>query len=139
MSPNGSASNNSKLSAKRNTHRHKVENTNNSPTKTLEGCTESGSRGKKRGSPYKKLGEAAVQVIVNYCLNLVLKFVFCSGYLSIKILICILVHPLYFTQFVSFRYAQGPICKIELQKGSFYFWGRVYLFIGLLVVYYVEG
>ncbi|XP_058769542.1 homeobox protein HAZ1-like [Vicia villosa] len=61
VSPNGSASNNSKRSAKRNTHRHKVDNTNNSPTKTLEGCTESGSRGKKRGSPHKKLGEAAVQ------------------------------------------------------------------------------
>ncbi|CAK8573880.1 unnamed protein product [Lathyrus sativus] len=61
VSPNGSASNNSKRSAKRNTCQHKVKNTTNSPTKTLEGCTESGSRGKKRGSPYKKLGEAAVQ------------------------------------------------------------------------------
>ncbi|XP_050892281.1 homeobox protein HAT3.1 isoform X5 [Lathyrus oleraceus] len=61
VSPNGSASNNSRRSTKRNTHQHKDKNTNNSPTKTLEGCTESGSRGKKRGSPHKKLGEAAVQ------------------------------------------------------------------------------
>ncbi|CAI8604863.1 unnamed protein product [Vicia faba] len=61
VSPKGSASNNSRHSAKRNSHQHKVKNTNNSPTKTLEGCTESGSRGKKRGSPHKKLGEAAVQ------------------------------------------------------------------------------
>lgn len=57
-SPNGNASNNSRRTAKRNTHQHKVENTNNSPTKTLEGCTESG---KKRGSSYNKLGEAVVQ------------------------------------------------------------------------------
>ncbi|PNY12115.1 homeobox KN domain protein [Trifolium pratense] len=50
VSPNGNASNNSRHTG-----------TNNSPTKTLEGCTESGSRGKKRGSSYKKLGEVAVQ------------------------------------------------------------------------------
>lgn len=95
MSPNGSASNNSRRSTKRNTHQHKDKNTNNSPTKTLEGCTESGSRGKKRGSPHKKLGEAAVQVIVNYCLNLVLKFVFCSGYLSTNTRSSSVFHSIY--------------------------------------------
>lgn len=118
MSPNGSASNNSRRSTKRNTHQHKDKNTNNSPTKTLEGCTESGSRGKKCGSPHKKLGEAAVQVIVNYCLNLVLKF------FSVQdIFQPILVHPLSFIQFMSFRYTRGPICKFELQKEAFYFGG----------------
>lgn len=61
VSPNGNASNNSRHTASRNTQQHKVENTNNSPTKTLEGCTKSGSRDKRRGLTYKRLGEAVVQ------------------------------------------------------------------------------
>lgn len=116
-SPNGNASNNSRRTAKRNTHQHKVENTNNSPTKTLEGCTESG---KKRGSSYNKLGEAVVQVIVK----------FCSGYLSTKFLICILIFPfgLWFNlcplSILKYLYA-------KLNCRSDFFGGRGFIFLFL--------
>jgi len=63
VSPNGNASNNSIHTPKRNAHQNNVENTNNSPTKSLEGCSKSGSRDKKSGSSaHKRLGEAVVQV-----------------------------------------------------------------------------
>ncbi|KAL2602325.1 hypothetical protein AAZX31_10G247700 [Glycine max] len=62
VSPNGNASNNSIHTPKRNAHQNNVENTNNSPTKSLEGCSKSGSRDKKSGSSaHKRLGEAVVQ------------------------------------------------------------------------------
>ncbi|TKY50999.1 Homeobox protein HAT3.1 [Spatholobus suberectus] len=62
VSPNGNASNNSMHTPKRNAHQNKVENTNNSPTKSLDGCVKSGSRDKKSGSSaHKRLGEAVVQ------------------------------------------------------------------------------
>lgn len=68
VSPNGNSSNNSRYTPRRNTD----QNTNNSPTKSLEGRQESGSRDKKPGSStHKKLGEAVVQVMVNCLLNLV--------------------------------------------------------------------
>ncbi|RDX79293.1 Homeobox protein HAZ1, partial [Mucuna pruriens] len=60
VSPNGNASNNSMHIPKRN--KNKVENTNNSHTKSLDGCVKSGSMDKKSGSSaHKRLGEAAVQ------------------------------------------------------------------------------
>lgn len=68
VSPNGNTSNNSRHTPRRNTHQNDVENTNNSPTKSREGCVESSSSGKRRGSTYKRLGEGVVQVIGNYCL-----------------------------------------------------------------------
>ncbi|XP_061373882.1 homeobox protein HAT3.1 [Gastrolobium bilobum] len=62
VSPNGNASNNSVHTPRRNTHQNKVENTNNSPPKSLEGPGKSGSSDKKPGSSaYKRLGEAVVQ------------------------------------------------------------------------------
>ncbi|KAJ1397314.1 Zinc finger, FYVE/PHD-type [Sesbania bispinosa] len=61
-SPNGNASDNATHTPRRNIHQNKVEDTFNSPTKSLKGCLESGSRDKKPGSStYKRLGEAVVQ------------------------------------------------------------------------------
>lgn len=67
VSPNGKASNNSTYTPR---SQNRVENTNNSPTKLLEGSGKSGSRDKKPGLTYRRLGEAAVQVMVNYRLGL---------------------------------------------------------------------
>jgi len=63
VSPNANASNNSIHTLKRNAHQNKVENTNSSPTKSLDGRSKSGSRDKRSGSSaHKRLGEAVVQV-----------------------------------------------------------------------------
>ncbi|KAH1190831.1 Homeobox protein HAZ1 [Glycine max] len=62
VSPNANASNNSIHTLKRNAHQNKVENTNSSPTKSLDGRSKSGSRDKRSGSSaHKRLGEAVVQ------------------------------------------------------------------------------
>lgn len=62
VSSDGKASNNSRHTPERNTQQDKVENTNNSPTKSLEGCLESGSRDKKpRSSTRQRLGDVVVQ------------------------------------------------------------------------------
>lgn len=97
VSSDGKASNNSRHTPERNTQQDKVENTNNSPTKSLEGCLESGSRDKKpRSSTRQRLGDVVVQVMVKYLLNLVSKFILCSENLSTKFLICPLILPLSF-------------------------------------------
>lgn len=62
VSPNGNASNTSMHTPKRNANQNKVENTNNSPTKSLVLGVKSLSRDKKSGSsPHKRLGDAIVQ------------------------------------------------------------------------------
>lgn len=52
---------------RRNTHQNKVENSDNSPSKSLEGSRNSGSNDKKPvSSTYKRLGEDAVKVMMHY-------------------------------------------------------------------------
>lgn len=107
-SPDGKAPNNSNHSVhtpRRNNQQNKVENTNDSP----EGSRKSGSRDRKPGSSgSKRLGEAVVQVMVYYLLNLICKFIFCSE-----------DHFNQVSKSCPLDIFLEPRCKVEVQNGIF--------------------
>jgi hypothetical protein len=76
VSPNGKNKETDHTPKRRTRQKANIEDTNNSPTKSLDGSCKPGSSGERsRSSAYKRLGEAVTQVIASYCLLLLIKLI----------------------------------------------------------------